>query len=153
MVASRKKVKQSQNPRGNSIGQGGNPDKFYEEKPSWNFSSCDKQCWNIYSDNVQALFWEEIFPYLQNLESRTWADILIKSKKQNHSIEVNSLNKDAINRLEELYIEAESIISLRITATHRIYGFMNGAVYNILWIDLYHGDNDTCVCRSKKKYT
>lgn len=74
-------------------------------------------------------------------------------KKSNHSIEVKKLNKIASDRLEQLYIEAEALLSLRLTGTHRIYGYMNGAVFNILWIDLMHGDNEQCVCRSHKKHT
>lgn len=42
---------------------------------------------------------------------------------------------------------------VRITGKHRLYGFMRGAVFNVLWYDLDHGDNDTCVCRSRKKHT
>ena len=71
--------------------------------------------------------------------------------KKNHSINVTALNKAASDRLAELYIEAESLISLRLTGTHRVYGYMNGAVFNILWVDLNHGDNTSCVCRAHKK--
>lgn len=74
-------------------------------------------------------------------------------QKQNHSINVGELSKAASDRLMELYIEAESLISLRLNGTHRIYGYMNGAVFNILWVDLEHGDNAACVCRSYKKHT
>ena len=38
--------------------------------------------------------------------------------------------------------------TLRLAATHRIYGYMKGAIFNLPWIDLYHGDN-----RSYKKHT
>ena len=83
----------------------------------------------------------------------TWREILVDSKKQNHSIEVGSLNKAASDRLVELYVEAEALISLRLTGTHRVYGYIKGAVFNILWVDLEHGDNTACVCRSRKKHT
>ena len=78
---------------------------------------------------------------------------MVNAKKQNHTIEVKKLNKMAINRLIELHVEAESLVSLRLTGTHRIYGHMTGAIFNILWVDLDHGDNSTCVCRSNKKHT
>lgn len=45
------------------------------------------------------------------------------------------------------------IISLRITENHRLYGYMSGRVFNILWYDDDHGDNNNCVCRSHLKHT
>lgn len=153
MADSKKRIKQTKEPIGNHIGQGGNPDQYYSQHPSWNFSSCDPKYWSLYSDKVHEIFWKEILPHFQAWESQTWGNILIDAKKQNHSINVKDLNKIASDRLIELYIEAESLISLRLTATHRIYGYMKGAVFNILWIDINHGDNSTCICRSHKKHT
>ena len=148
-----KKVRQEKIPKGKSIGQGGNPDQFYSLHPSWNFSSCDMKLWSIYDTTVKTVFWDEILPRMRFLETQTWDEILIKAKKQNHSIMVESLNKGAIERLTELYIEAEAIYSLTIQGNHRIYGTIVQGVFNILWIDLDHGDNAECVCRSRKKHT
>lgn len=153
MAVSKKKVKQIKEPKGNYIGQGGNPDQYYSRHPAWNFSSCDKENWSIYSEEIREVFWREILPHLQSWERQTWQEIFLDAKKSNHSIEVKKLNKIASDRLEQLYIEAEALLSLRLTGTHRIYGYMNGAVFNILWIDLMHGDNEQCVCRSHKKHT
>ena len=50
-------------------------------------------------------------------------------------------------------IEANAVISLRIQATHRLYGYRIGSVFYILWYDNNHGDNYTCVCKSRKKHT
>ena len=80
-------------------------------------------------------------------------DILVAAKKQNHSIEPASLNKSARDRLVQLRLELGSIISLRISGNHRLYGYMVGRVFCILWYDDDHGDNSTCVCRSKRKHT
>ena len=91
--------------------------------------------------------------WLKAFETQTWSEILVKDKKQNHAINVYDLNKTAQERLEEKYIEAEALISLRITGTHRLYGYMEGSVFHILWYDIEHGDNETCVCRSHKKHT
>lgn len=35
----------------------------------------------------------------------------------------------------------------------KIYGYMTGRVFNVLWYDDDHGDNSTCVCRSHLKHT
>lgn len=153
MAASKKKVKQVKIPEGNRIREKNNPDQYYSSYPSWNFSICDKKQWSLFSKEQREIFWDEILPRLQNWEKQKWKEILINSKKQIHSIDVDSLNKAASDRLAELYIEAESLISLRLTGTHRIYGYMHGAVFNILWVDLNHGDNASCVCRPYKKHS
>ena len=78
---------------------------------------------------------------------------LLRTKKQNHSLDLDDLNKIAQDRLAEKYIEAEALISLRITGNHRLYGYMTGSVFNVLWYDDDHGDNSKCVCRSYLKHT
>lgn len=153
MAAYNKNVKQSYKPKGNQVLQGGNPEQYYSQHPAWNFSSCDKEYWSLHSDGARGIFWNEILPHFQSWETQTWGDILLGAKKQNHGIDIKSLNKVATDRLVNRYIEAESLISLRLSATHRIYGYMERSVFNILWIDLDHGDNATCVCRSHKKHT
>ena len=93
------------------------------------------------------------FPVSKRTGKKKWHTILVEEKKKNHSIKINDLNKIAQDRLAEKHIEAESIISLRITATHRLYGYIVGKVFNILWYDNNHGDNENCVCRSNKRHT
>ena len=78
---------------------------------------------------------------------------MVTANKQNHSLNLKDLNKVAQDRLISMYIEAESLISLRITGTHRLYGYMVGRVFTILWYDDNHGDNEKCVCRSHLKHT
>lgn len=153
MVDYRKRVKREKEPSGNQINQGGNPTQYYLLHPAWNFSSCDKENWRLDSDKVRKIFWDEILPHFQGWETQTWGEILIDAKKQNHSIDAVKLNRVDLNRLAELFVEAEAIISLRLTSTHRIYGYIKGAIFNILWVDLEHGDNLTCVCRSRKRNT
>lgn len=129
-------------------------DKFYPSHPSWGFSTIDNNLhcpWNVSNKHIGGLFWSEILPALKNFESMTYSEIFIKGKKFHHSISPDSLNDVAIKRLEELQIEANSIYSLRLTATHRLYGYISGTIFRILWYDDNHGDNDTCVCRSRKK--
>ena len=154
MVASkRKQVKQREEPKSKYVGQTQNPESYYQKHPAWSFNSCDTEMWPFTEENIGNLIWCEILPYLKNMETRTWNDILVSAKKQNHSIDVRDLNTDAQKRLAEKFIEQNSIISLRITATHRIYGYIVGDIFNILWFDSNHGDNDSCVCRSYKKHT
>lgn len=152
-VSNRKKIKRIEIPQSRRVVKVQNPDQYYSEHPAWGFNSCDPEMWKFAEENIGNAVWSEIFPYLQNLEKRTWNDILLVAKKQNHSIDAQGLNAVARKRLAELYVEQDSIISLRISATHRLYGFVTGRVFNILWYDNNHGDNETCVCRAQKKHT
>lgn len=148
-----KQIKRKEIPKGKNIAQGGNPEQYYVENPDWSFANTDPSMWAFNQENVGDLIWTEILPHLKALESQTWNEILVRGKKQNHSINVKELNKVAQDRLTARYIETESLISLRITGNHRIYGYMTGRVFNILWYDNDHGDNKTCVCRSHLKHT
>ena len=158
---SKKKISQRANPQRklpdtvpsyNSIPDS-NPGSYYNLHPSWKFSAIDDICWTISRDNALDDFWNIILPKLIGFESQTWAEILVNSKKQNHSIDVFKLNSIAQSRLSAKYIEAESIISLRLDGTHRLYGYFVGTDFFILWYDKNHGDNSTCVCKSTLKYT
>ena len=148
-----KEIKQKAQPRGKEIKQGGNPEYYYHQKPVWAFLNSDECNWAFTEARIKDRIWTVIFPKLKEWESQTWNEILVKSNKQNHSIDVTSLNTAAQKRLEEMKIEAESLVSLRLSGKVRLYGYMTGHVFNILWFDDTHGDNSTCVCRSKKKHT
>lgn len=155
MAASKKdkRIKQRENPKGRSIAQGGDPEQYYSQNPAWTFANSDDQMWAFSKEHIGEAMWTEILPRLKDLETQTWSEIFITGKKQNHSIDLEDLNKAARDRLAEKYIEAESLMSLRITGNHRLYGYMTGRVFNILWYDDDHGDNSRCVCRSKLKHT
>jgi len=148
-----KEIKQKESPKGKSIILGENPEQYYTENPAWSFVNFDRDIWAFTREHIGEMIWTEIFPRLKALESQKWGEILVKDKKQNHSINVNDLNKVAQERLAVRYIEAESLISLRLSGTHRLYGYMTGRVFNILWYDDDHGDNKMCVCRSYLKHT
>ena len=147
-----KQVRSKENPQKGIITRE-DPDRFLNEHPSWNFSSCDLEVWCFDKENLGDKFWDEILPRMKSLETQKWSEILIAGKKENHSISVKTLNNVAIKRLDNRKIESEDIVSLRIQGTHRIYGLISGSVFNILWFDDNHGDNEACVCRSKKKHT
>ena len=155
MAVSKKKkeIKQRETPNGKHIAQGGDPERYYSDHPAWTFAFSDKEMWAFSEEHIGKAIWEEILPLLQSLETQTWSEILVRDKKKNHSIVVEELNKKAQDRLASRYIEAESLISLRLTGNHRLYGYMTGRVFNVLWYDDAHGDNEQCVCRSFLKHT
>lgn len=131
-----------------------NPDSILSEHPTWSFSAYDSSGrWAFTKERLRDMFWEDILPKLRSFERMTWSELLVKGNKQHHSIPVTALNKAAVDRLRELKIDEEKLISLRLTGTLRIYGFLSRSTLVILWVDADHGDNDSCVCRSKLKNT
>lgn len=156
MAASKRKnkeIKQAYQPKEKEVRQRKNPDKYYNLHPAWNFSSCDPVKWSVNSKELHDCFWSEVFPRMQDWEKSVWKDIFLDAKKQNHSLEAGNLSAEAIKRAGQLYIEPDGILSLRLQGTHRIYGYIEDGIFNIVWLDLNHGDNDECVCRSHKKHT
>lgn len=149
----KKEVRRKEDPGERYIAQGKDPERFYDENPAWTFANADQEMWAFSQEHIGDDLWNEIIPKLKGWETQTWKEILIIGKKQNHSIDLNTLNKAARDRLVDLHIEYDSLISLRLSGTHRLYGYHSGRVFNILWYDDDHGDNDTCVCRSHKKNT
>lgn len=130
------------------------PDKYLNYNPSWIFNQSDKDgAWGINKENLVDKMWSDIIPRLKNFETMTWSDILISAKVQNHSIPINQLNKVAKDRLKKLNILDDEIVSLRVDAKTRIYGFIYGAKFKILWCDFNHGNNNECVCKSTLKHT
>lgn len=107
-----RRIISKQNRNEKSIKQTRDSDKYYELNPSWNFSNCDNEIWKFAEESIGNLFWNEILPFLKELERKKWNEILIDSKKQNHSIGIENLSKKAINRLSELHIEVDFVISL-----------------------------------------
>ena len=108
----KKEVKQKEVPKGKIIAQGGDPERYYSENPAWTFANSDQEMWAFTQDHIGDVIWTEILPRLKALESQTWSEILVRDKKQNHSLDLNELNKVAQDRLASRYIEAESLISL-----------------------------------------
>lgn len=148
-----KQVKQKEKPAEKGIVQTKEPQQFYTQAPAWSFVNIDREMWAFSQEHVGDSFWTEILPRLTSWETQKWNDILVTANKQNHSLDLKDLNKVAQDRLVSMYIEAESLISLRITGNHRLYGYMVGRVFTILWYDDNHGDNKDCVCRSHLKHT
>ena len=145
-----KHIKQAKNPSEYPTAKNTqDPDTFNNFHPSWCFSACDTQFWTFSAEQLMYI----ILPRLKQWEALTWNEILVRSKKENHSIDTQLLNKTARYRLDELMLETNAIISLRMQGTYRLYGYRIGSVFYILWFDTNHGDNDTCVCRSRKKHT
>ena len=101
--------------------------------------------------------WREIEPEklievrakLRDFESMTWYEILVASKSRNHTVTIESLCKEARDRLEEIgQGDLEELVSLRLSGPERVWGIRTGNVLHVLWWDPEHA-----VYPSLKKHT
>ena len=126
------------------------PDNIAKKTPSWNFSLSDQDgVWAFRKENIGNGFWDKILDKLISFEKMTWGDI--ESDKNNHFVSISGCNKCARDRLEVLKITEDRLFSLRLEGKIRIYGIRKKSALFILWYDTDHGDNCTCVFRSRKK--
>lgn len=81
----------------------------------------------------------EILDFLSTIEKLTWDEIL-KNRRSggHHHVEVRRICSAARKRLNQLDIETDTLISLRVTATKRIWGVREGSVLHLLWWDPGH---------------
>ena len=88
-----KQVKQKEIPKGKSIAQGGDPEQYYSQNPAWTFANADQEMWAFSQEHIGELIWSEILPRLKALETQTWGEILVRDKKQNHSLNRNGIEQ------------------------------------------------------------
>jgi hypothetical protein len=76
---------------------------------------------------------------LASYEEKTWNEIIVKSSYWNHRMECRNLCKEARERLAELNLDdLEFLVSLRLSSTERVWGFLEHNVLNLLWWDPEH---------------
>lgn len=122
-------------PGGKDTGQAG--PRWAEERPAWRLGLlelCEPYGWH----RVEPGMIPEVQSKLKNFESMTWAEILVKGNKQNHSVERFKLCKEAQKRLEELKLEPDDLVSLRLSGESRIWGIQEDKVLVLLWWDPDH---------------
>jgi len=135
---------------------GVNPASQDTQKISWQFSRIDKdhERWGWSKLEAQACWEMFTSGHLANIETMTWREIKSASGGKangtnSHSIPVDQLSKEAQARLTELKLDdQDSIFSMRLTGTLRIFGFQAGSAFKVLWHDPNHE-----VCPSQKKNT
>ena len=123
------------------------PELYWRKHPSWRLSQaemCEPWGWHQLTQEQAAYVKDKLVTF----ESRTWAEILIDAKKQNHHIDIDDLCKAAQDRLTELKILVDQVVSLRLSGEERVIGLLEGGVFSVLWWDPNHE-----VCPSKKKNT
>ena len=107
------------------------------ERPSWRVSLLDMD--GPFGRPVERADPTEILDFLSTIEKLTWDDIL-KNRRSggHHHVEVRRICSAARKRLNQLNLEPDTLISLRVTATKRIWGVREGSVLHLLWWDPWH---------------
>jgi hypothetical protein len=114
------------------------PTSFNDKKPSWRVSRmefADPFGWHTVTANELS----HIRQKLSNFESMTWNEILVKAKKNNHSVAVDALCAMAQKRLRDIhYGDLDELVSLRLGSIERVWGILQEGVLIILWWDPEH---------------
>jgi len=105
---------------------------------------CDPYGWH----EVTGPTLEEVRRRLVNFESMTWTEILVRARKQNHSVRIEKLCADARREAAKIVPDVEELISLHVTGIKRVWGVLREGVLQIIWWDPYH-----LVCPSTKPNT
>lgn len=130
-----------------------NPNSFHGQRPIWAFSCCDFEHskWGI-SNNPRAL--DKLLKKLKAWEGQTWGEILSDTSgrncnSKNHSIETYKIIKEARDRLVEINLsQYDSLYSLSVTGTMRLWGTITNGIFMIIWIDEKHE-----ICPVGKRHT
>lgn len=117
---------------------------FYNDKPSWVFRKCDfGHCSWGFCGGKESSSIQELLEKLSGFEGMTWQEIFSAPKgrgigSKNHTIPVSKLDKEAQDRLNELNLTVDEVVSLRLGGKERIIGFQERAICAIIWHDLNH---------------
>ncbi len=110
---------------------------YHHLRPSWRVASmelADPYGWQSV-DGATLLYIREKLAYF---ETMTWAEILVQGKKRNHSIEVSAITPEARQRLEAIGLGLDVVVSLRLAAKERVFGYLDNGVLVLLWWDPDH---------------
>jgi hypothetical protein len=117
-------------------------------QPAWRISSLqmiDPYGWH----QIDRAKMQEIQQKLASFEAMTWTEILVRAKKQNHSVRRQDLCKAAQDHLADIRLDdVDELISLRLSGKERVWGIRSHNVLTVLWWDPDHE-----VCPSLKKHT
>ena len=123
-----------------------NPQSWIGWSPSWNFSICDFEHpkWSLSNSDI----YNDIIPKLCSFERQKWSEITCSDGS--HWIECYKFCKEAQERLKAVprYSEYDTLFSLRLTGTHRLFGYIDNGIFFIIWNDTNHE-----ICPSHKKHT
>ena len=109
----------------------------FRSTPTWSFAQCDfggPFGWGT-AEQSDLL---RVFKHLGHLEKSTLSEIFGERHRKNHQPRPDQLGKTARNRLQELGLAPERLISLRLTGAGRIWLVREGTILALLWWDPHH---------------
>jgi hypothetical protein len=109
------------------------------ERPCWRFSHVDHEgLWGF--DNVDSKTLCHILRKLRDFESMTLAQIFYSGGEPGKEYDVWAIpSPDAKARLDAIQLaDMTKIHRLRLTGTERLYGFLDGNVFHVVWWDPRH---------------
>lgn len=105
--------------------------------PSWRFSLLQLDGpfgWQPIGGSTRA-----VRDRLAALERSTWDEILVRAKKQNHSVPIANLCGEAQKELRRIELDdVDQIWSLRMAGRPRVWGFLRHEFFYLLWWDPEH---------------
>jgi hypothetical protein len=116
-----------------------------DDSPSWRTHNVDLEGPWGWRDVPAELIFTEIVPKLHEYESMRWADF---AGTRNHDVDTADLCDDARRRLAEVRPDLDSLFSIRLTGTKRVWAERSLTRLNVLWWDPKHE-----VCPSRKRHT
>ena len=91
--------------------------------------------WHVVSAQVMHFIREK----LSNFETMTWGNIVVESKKQNHTVSIGQLSPLAKKRLKDLKLDdMDGLLTLRLGGKQRVWGIFAEGVMTMLWWDPNH---------------
>lgn len=129
------------------IKTGGDPDSFERDTIAWQFYRLDNDHAEWGWGKLRAGQWRDLLKHLKVFEGLTWAALKAQAGGRRHGTNHHScltadFCKEARDRLKELHLDDfDSLFSLRLANTLRLYGVRDGRVLQLLWHDPHHGGN------------
>ena len=118
------------------------PESINDKMFSWSATEVDHEYTGEWKWKLTA---KDVFDLLCLLESRlTWQEVKDlrtggrQSRRLHHDQPINSICVAAQQRLAELEIDVERVFRLRRGNMIRVWGYLAGPVFRILWYDREH---------------
>ncbi|MFZ1917583.1 MAG: hypothetical protein WAU58_08430 [Terriglobales bacterium] len=140
-----KQPKVRESPQSGKIKTGGDPSSVDTQTIAWHFHRLDHQHEHWGWSKLSAKQWREMLTQLVAFEGLTWAALQAQSGGRKHGtnhhpIEINKFCAAAKSRLITLHLDDfDTLFSLRINNTLRLYGVRDGRVLQLVWHDPHHG--------------
>jgi hypothetical protein len=127
------------------IRTGGDPESTETETIAWQFRRFDKDHPDWGWRKLKAPQWKVVLTHLIDFEGLTWASLKAQSGGRrkgtnHHSLDISKLPAKTRQRWTDLGLDDyDTVFSLRITNTLRLYGVRDGRVMALIWHDPFHG--------------